>query len=123
MKIEICAVGGYSEVGRNMTAVKVEDEVVILDMGINVARIIDYEEEQESFDTKDMQRIEAIPDDSIIEDWIPKVKAICLTHAHLDHIAAIPFLAEKYKCPIYATPYTIEVLEATLRDKNRKIPK
>lgn len=121
MTTEIYAIGGYSEVGRNMTAVRVDDEVVILDMGINVAKIIDYEEEQEHFSTKDMQRIEAIPDDSIIEEWQEHVKAILLTHAHLDHIAAIPYLASRYNCPIIGTPYTIEVLKATLKDKNKKI--
>lgn len=122
MNIELCAVGGYSEVGRNMTAVKVDDEAVIFDMGVCIQRVIDYEEEQEFFNAKDMVRIGAIPDDSAIESWKGKVKAIVLTHAHLDHIAAVPYLASKYNCPIIGTPYTIEVLKATLRDKNKSIP-
>ena len=41
--IEICAVGGYSEVGRNMTAIKIDNEVVILDMGICLPKIIDFD--------------------------------------------------------------------------------
>ncbi len=45
MKIEICAVGGFSESGRNMTAVKVDDEVVILDMGLHMPKYISITEE------------------------------------------------------------------------------
>ena len=41
--IEIWAVGGYSQIGKNMTAVKVDDEVVILDIGYDVQKLVEYE--------------------------------------------------------------------------------
>ena len=44
--IEIAPVGGYSEVGKNMTAIKVDDEVVILDVGLYLPAIVGFEEEQ-----------------------------------------------------------------------------
>ncbi len=127
MEIEICAVSGYSEVGKNMTAVKAGDDVVIIDMGVSIQDLIEYEKEKDgnsakTLDVNDLIRIKAIPDDRKIEDWAPLVKAIVLGHGHYDHIAAVGFLAEKYKCQIVGTPFTIEVLKSILRDDDIKIP-
>ena len=46
MTIEICAIGGFSEIGKNMTAIRVGDEAVICDMGFFLPKIIAYEEEE-----------------------------------------------------------------------------
>jgi len=122
--IEVCAVGGYSEVGKNMTAVKIDDEVLIFDMGVFLPAIINYEEEgndRSSLDRVGMINLGAVPDDSCIDDWKDKVKAILVGHCHLDHIAAIPYLADRYKAPIYGTPFTIEVIKQMLFDNNKKI--
>ncbi|MBU4242442.1 MAG: RNase J family beta-CASP ribonuclease [Nanoarchaeota archaeon] len=126
MKLEICTVGGFSEVGKNMTAIKYGNEVVICDMGLHLPKIISFEEE-----TPDMKRNEisketlidadAIPNDHFIEDWKLLTKAIVLGHCHLDHIGAVPYLAEDYDCPIIGTPYTIEILKSILRDEKIKI--
>jgi ribonuclease J len=123
MTLEICTVGGFSEVGKNMTAIRYNDEVVICDMGFFMPAIVSYEEEEDGPRTlESLKRRHAIPDDSIIKSWQPYVKAIVTTHCHLDHIGAIPFLAPKYKCPIIATPYSIEVLKKELHDEKIKIP-
>ena len=122
--IEVCSVGGYSEVGKNMTALKIDDEVVIFDMGIFLPAIINYEEEghdRQNLDREGMINLGAIPDDKVINDWKGKVKAILLGHCHLDHIAAIPYLADEYKAPIYGTPFTIEVVKQMLQDERIKI--
>jgi len=122
--IEVCAVGGYSEIGKNMTAVKIDDEVLIFDMGVFLPAIINYEEEgkdRSALDREGMIDLGAIPDDSCIDDWKDKVKGILVGHCHLDHIAAIPYLAERYKAPIYGSPFTIEVIKRMLSDENRKI--
>ena len=122
--IEVCSVGGYSEVGKNMTALKIDDEVIIFDMGIFLPAIINYEEEgndRESLDREGMIKLGAVPDDSVINDWKGKVKAILCGHCHLDHIAAIPHLADEYKAPIYGTPFTIEVIKQMLQDDKIKI--
>jgi len=121
--MEVAIVGGFGEVGKNMVAVKVGNEVVILDMGIYLPAIINLEEEERiNISEKRLIEIGAVPDDTFIEEWKPYVKAIVLSHCHLDHIAAIPFLASKYNAPIIGTPYTIEVLKATLEDDKLKIP-
>jgi len=119
MDIELCTVGGYSEIGANMTAVRVGNEVVIFDMGFHIPSIIRLQEEETS--KTDMTREElinagAVPDDSVIKKWKGKVKAIVLGHCHLDHIGAVPYLAKRYNCPIYGTDYTIEVLKVTTKD-------
>lgn len=120
--VEICTLGGYSEVGKNMTAIKDGDEVIILDMGINVPKLINFEEDdRNNLDAGKLIRAGAIPDDKLIKDWQPKVKAIVCSHCHLDHIAAIPYLADKYNCPVIGTPFTIEVIKTLLTDEKTKI--
>ena len=126
MAIEIKAVGGYAEVGKNMTAIKVDDEVVIIDMGIHLPHYIKITEEEGETVVKlkasDLIKARAIPNDEIIKEWKDKVKAIIPTHAHLDHIGAIPYLAGKYKAPVICTPFTAAVLKSILKDEKIKLP-
>lgn len=125
MEIEICTIGGYGEVGRNMTAVRVGDEVVIFDIGFYLPKVISFEGE-EALSIKELTEEQLIdngiaPDDRAIKDWHGKVKLICVSHAHLDHIGAVPYLASKYKCPIMGTPFTIEVLKSLYYDEGKKL--
>ena len=125
VELELCAVGGYTEVGKNMSALRVGDEVILIDMGVSVQAISNYDKEEGStkvLSSHQLMDIGAIPDDRKIEDWKPLVKAIVLGHAHYDHIAAVQFLAAKYKCPIIGTPFTIKVLKAILDDDEIKLP-
>ncbi|MEK6937385.1 MAG: RNase J family beta-CASP ribonuclease [Nanoarchaeota archaeon] len=119
--IEIIPVGGYNEVGKNMTAVKIDDEVIILDSGLYLPAVIGFEEEQSLLSPDELIKIGAIPDDNKIKEWWPKIKAIIISHCHLDHLGAIPYLCSKYKSPILGTPYTIEVLKKILNDNNVKL--
>ncbi len=126
MGVEIRAIGGFLEVGKNMTAVKVDDEVVIFDMGLHLPHYISLTE-SEGEDVKkisplQLKAADAIPNDNIIKDWKDNVKAIIPTHAHLDHVGAIPYLAPKYKAPIFGTPFTIAVIKQILKDEKIKIP-
>ena len=125
MEIEICAVSGYEQVTKNMTAIRINDEVIILDMGIDISVLAQQESEEGNIrilSTQQLINIGAVPDDNKISDWKNKVKAIILGHCHLDHISSVPFLAAKYKAPIIGTPYTIEVLKETLRDDQVPLP-
>ena len=122
--IEVFTIGGYSEIGRNMTAIKIDDEIIILDMGLFLPAVLKYEEgDPRELTTKDLVKIGAIPDDEILNNYRDKVKAIVLGHCHLDHIAATPYLAKHYDCPIIGTPYTIEVLKTLLEDHEEKFEK
>jgi ribonuclease J len=124
MTIEVMAVGGYGEVGKNMTAIKIDDDVIIIDMGLHMPNYIKYtegEEEKEKFRADDLMKVQAIPDIALIENWKSKVRAIVLGHAHLDHIGAVPYLANKFRAPILGTPYTMAVTKAILRDMKTNI--
>lgn len=124
MPIEVRAIGGFGEVGKNMIAVKVDDDVVIVDMGLHLPNYITITQDEDVFKLSPDQliRAQAIPDDSAIADWKDQVKAIIPSHAHLDHIGAIPYLASKYKCPVIASPFTIQVLKTILEDERIKLP-
>ena len=130
MRVEIIGVGGYNEVGKNMTVIKVGDEAVILDIGLYLPSLVDFDAssgDRRNLTPKGLQRIGAIPDDSIVSSYAGKVRAIVSSHCHLDHIGAIPYLEDKYNCPIIGTPYTIEVLRSLVRDerinlKNKLLP-
>jgi ribonuclease J len=124
MTIEITSVGGYNEVGKNMTAIKIDDEVIILDMGIHLENYIKLTEDEDIIKHSVNELIEAgaIPNIESMKEWKRMVKAICITHAHLDHVGAIPYLAQKFNnVPIYGTPFTIEVIEAILKDERMPI--
>jgi len=120
--MEICTIGGFEEVGKNMTAVKVGEDVFIFDAGLHIPGVIELQEEeiQEKYTEKSLRRVGAIPDDRVLDamGWANKVRAIFISHAHLDHVGGLPYIAERYpNVPIYATPFTMKVLEAILEDE------
>lgn len=121
MALEVYTIGGYHEVGKNMTAVKYDDEIVILDMGLHLPNYITLTEEEAEdvtrYSADSLRNSKVVPDDSFLLKWKSQVKAIIPTHAHLDHIGAIPYLAKNYKCPVICTPYTAEVLKAICTDE------
>lgn len=123
--ISIWAIGGYSEIGKNMTAVKYKDEVVILDIGVDVNKLISYEGEGDVWkqSTRKLQQIEALPNDSEMrKKWGKHVKAIISTHGHLDHIGGVTKIARSYKkAPIIATPFTIEIIRNQERSQRAKL--
>lgn len=125
--MEICTIGGFEEVGKNMTAVKVGDDVIIFDAGIYLPAVIELQEEesqQKAYSEKKLRGIGAIPNDLILDKlgWRDKVRAIVIGHAHLDHVGAVPYLANRYpKAEILATPFTMAVLDSILGDEKLKI--
>jgi ribonuclease J len=122
--IEVRPVGGFSDFGRNMTCVRVGREAVIFDMGIKLDRILLHEDAVfDEMHPVDLQRLGAIPDDTVLKGMDAKVVAIVIGHAHLDHVGAVSKLAGHYKdAPIYGTPYTIKFIEdaTTVRKKGGK---
>ncbi|KZX12566.1 RNase J family beta-CASP ribonuclease [Methanobrevibacter filiformis] len=120
MTVEIIAVGGYEEVGKNMTAVKVGDEVVIFDMGIHLDRLSIHEDTDiDRMHSLDLIERGVIPDDTLMKDVDGKVKGIVFTHGHLDHIGAVAKLAHRYDAPLIATPYTIALIERTIKGERK----
>ena len=120
MDIEIIAVGGYDEVGRNMTAVRCGKEIVIFDMGLRLDQVMIHEDaEIENMHSLDLIKIKAIPDDTMMNTIEGTVKAIVCTHGHLDHIGAIPKLAHRYNAPIISTPYTTELIRQQISGEQK----
>jgi ribonuclease J len=97
--VKFAALGGFEEVGRNMMIFEYKDEIIIVDMGLQ------FPEE----DTPGIDYI--IPNVSCLEPKKGNIKALILTHAHYDHIGAIPYLMTKLgNPPIYATALTKEII-------------
>ncbi len=128
-EIGIVAVGGYNEMGRNMTAIIVGEDIIILDMGLRLDRVQIHEDvEIDKMHSLELIEMGAIPDDTIMKEINGTVRAIVCTHGHLDHVGAISKLAHRYKAPIIATPYTTLIIKQQIESErkfevcNRVIP-
>ncbi len=114
------AVGGFNEVGKNMLALQLANgSAFIIDCGLYLPPIVELEEGH--YTPSRLKEIDALPDDSILQSLKKDVKAILISHAHLDHVGAVPYLEKHYNAPIYATPFTIEVLNSIARDNELKL--
>lgn len=102
--------GGSGEIGMNMNLYHLDGKWLIADFGAGFAE--DY-----------MPGIDMIvPDISFLREHRKDIVGIVLTHAHEDHLGAIPYLWNEVKVPIYATPFTSSFLKAKLSD-NRGLKK
>jgi ribonuclease J len=120
MEVEIATIGGYEAVGRQMTAVRAGDDVVIFDMGLNLSKVLIHDNvETERMHSLDLIDMGAIPDDRVMSELEGDVKAIVPTHGHLDHIGAISKLAHRYDAPIVATPFTIELVKQQIKSEEK----
>ena len=116
--VKVHTVGGFSEVGKNMVVIELEEDAFIFDEGFFLPAIVSMEERDRVMTEKRLKSIKAVPDDSAIAKFKHKIRAQFISHAHLDHVGAIPFLSDKYDAPIYGTPFTIEVLNSLLADND-----
>ncbi len=116
--MEIYTIGGFNEVGKNMVAVDLGEDAFIFDCGLFLPPIVELEEREKGYDEKILRTIGALPNDYILDqkNITQKVRAIICSHAHLDHIGAIPYMAYRYKCPVIGTPFSIEVLKKLYED-------
>ena len=106
-KLKIVPLGGLGEIGKNMTVIEYEDEIIIIDAGI-------------MFPQSDMLGVDLIiPDFKYIMDKLDKITAVLVTHGHEDHVGGLPHLMEHVDAPIYATPLTAGLVEVKLRRNSR----
>lgn len=123
--MRIHTVGGFSEVGKNMTAVEVGGDVFVFDLGLFLPPIVELEEREreKKYTEKRLRNLGAIPEDTLLDkaNLRGKVRAIFLGHAHLDHIGAVLYLAQRYDADLIGTPFTMEVLKTMLRDEGIRL--
>jgi hypothetical protein len=70
-------------------------------------------------DLNEMIEKNIVADPKILLEKKNKIKAIVVSHAHLDHVGAVQYMASLFNCPIYGTPFTIEVLKVLMEDNNQ----
>lgn len=94
--------GGAGEIGMNLNLYGYNDQWIMVDLGVTF---------------KDECGIQVVtPDPKFIEENKDNLHALILTHAHEDHIGAIPYLWSRLRCPIYATPFTMEIVKNKLSE-------
>ena len=106
--VRVIPIGGLGEfgIGKNMTLIEYKSEMIVVDMGV-------------LFAGEDYPGVNyMIPDIKYLEDNRDKVKAICFTHAHLDHIGACRHLLPKFNplTPIYGTDFTIGMIKKQMSE-------
>jgi len=108
--LKIIPLGGLGEIGLNMMVFEYGDSAFVVDAGLMFPEDymlgIDY----------------VIPDMSYIKQKRSNILGVVLTHAHEDHIGALPYLLKEMNLPIYGTPFTLGVLRKKLEEHGLFLP-
>lgn len=103
--VEVVALGGVGEIGKNCTVVRQGDDMVVIDCGL-------------SFPNEEMLGVDiVVPDFTYLIENHEKIRGVFITHAHEDHVGALPYLLAKIKVPVYATEFTHALIRNKLEEK------
>lgn len=103
-KLRIIPLGGVDEIGKNITVVECEDDILVIDCG-------------SIFPKDDMLGIDlVIPDVSYLIANKEKIRAYLFTHGHEDHIGATPYVLDRAPAPIYGSRLTLALVENKLKE-------
>ena len=103
-KLKIIPLGGLGEIGKNLTVLEYEDDIIVVDLG-------------SIFPREDMPGVDlVIPDISYLEKNQQKIRGYFFTHGHEDHIGAVPYILRKIPAPMYGTRLTLALCEHKLKE-------
>ncbi|MFB5283017.1 ribonuclease J [Peribacillus sp. Hz7] len=103
-RLSIFALGGVNEIGKNMYVIQYENDLFIIDCG-------------SKFPNEDLLGIDLIiPDITYLQENKNKIQALIVTHGHEDHIGGIPYFLKELNVPIYATRFTLGLIELKLKE-------
>ena len=103
-KLKIIPLGGLNEIGKNMTAYEFGGEIIVVDCGM-------------AFPGDDMYGIDSIiPDVTYLIKNKARIRGLFITHAHEDHIGAIPYVLGQVNMPIYCTRFTAGLIKLKLEE-------
>ncbi|PLS84942.1 MAG: ribonuclease J [Actinobacteria bacterium] len=106
--MQVVPLGGLGEIGKNMTAVRQESGIVLIDAGM-------------SFPDEEMPGIDLVlPDFSYLREHKDELKGIVLTHGHEDHVGALPYLLREFNVPVYGTKLTLGLVRPKLAEHGIK---
>ncbi|MDP2643692.1 MAG: ribonuclease J [Desulfobacterales bacterium] len=102
--LKIIPLGGLGEIGLNMMVFEYDDTLIVVDAGLMFPE--DY-----------MLGVDfVIPDMNYLKQNKSKIKGVVITHAHEDHIGALPYLLKEIDTPVFATPFTLGLLRHKLEE-------
>lgn len=105
-KLQIIPLGGLGEIGKNMTVIRYDNQMVLIDAGL-------------AFPEEEMLGIDiVIPDYSYLIEHKEMLLGIFLTHAHEDHIGALPYLLRDIDVPIFGTRLTLAIIQSKMKESN-----
>ena len=97
-KIRVTPLGGLGEIGGNIMVFETEKEAILVDVGM-------------SFPDETMHGVDIlVPDFSYLREIKDKIVGVIITHAHEDHIGAMPYLYKEMQFPIYGTPLPLAMI-------------
>ncbi len=108
--LKIIPLGGCNEIGKNMTVLEYQNDIIIVDCGL-------------MFPQDEMLGIDfVIPDITYLEQNKNKIRGILITHGHEDHIGGLPYILPKISPPLYATKLTKGLIEVKLSEFSLRKP-